>query len=102
MSMTPGPWRVSDSGISILCGIPDPDAGFPNGVPLAHVCNFGSFENRCADARLIAAAPDLLAACEMLDSLDCCDGYTFPKDDWQKLWEALNLARAAIAKAKGE
>jgi hypothetical protein len=39
----------------------------------------------------------LLAACEALDGLDCCDGYSFPDADWPKLWNALSLARKAIA-----
>ena len=42
----------------------------------------------CDDARLIAAAPDLLAALEAILRCDC----RFTQDD----------ARAAIAKAKGE
>jgi hypothetical protein len=51
--------------------------------------------------KLAAGNAELLAACEALDRLDCCDGYSFPETDWPKLWEALSLARAALAKAKG-
>lgn len=45
---------------------------------------------------LAAENARLRAACEALDKLDCCDGYSFPDSDWPKLWEALNLARAAL------
>lgn len=55
-----------------------------------------------ANARLIAAAPDLLAACEALEQSICrfiqeCPGYVFNGDDL-----ALRAARAAIAKARGQ
>lgn len=43
---------------------------------------------------------DLVEACAALDSLDCCDGYSFPESDWPKFWEALNLARAVLPKAR--
>ena len=49
-----------------------------------------------ADARLIAAAPDLLAAlCDLLDEADLneVDEYTAPK---------IEAARAAIARATGD
>ncbi len=52
-----------------------------------------------ADARLLVFGADLLAACKAMDDLDCCDGYSFPAADWPKLWNALALARAAIARA---
>ena len=51
----------------------------------------------CANAALIAAAPDLLAACEA--SIKHC---SFCQVDKTCYLEAHNLARAAIAKAKGE
>ena len=64
MSHTPGPWTLTDSGGNSsdeeLYAIPvyaTPIAGFPAQPVLAVVV--------CADdARLIAAAPELLAACE--------------------------------------
>jgi hypothetical protein len=62
----------------------------------------GRHETEMARARLIAAAPDLLEASKELDGLDCCEGYTFPESDWPRLWKALGLARAAVAKAEGK
>jgi hypothetical protein len=47
---------------------------------------------RKADAQLIAAAPDLLAACEAFVEADCQDGASL----------AFSMAVDAIAKAKGE
>lgn len=56
------------------------------------------FDARDADARLIAAAPDLLAAVKVLDEAfsHYCEGD--PSDDEIA---ALKAARAAIAKATG-
>ncbi len=50
--------------------------------------------------RLIAAAPDLLEACQRLDEIDCCDGYELNEAGYLILWDALNKVRAAIAKAE--
>jgi hypothetical protein len=70
-----------------------------------------SLENS-ANARLIAAAPELLAALEMVETqlLDAlvregeAAGKTnnFPVSQLGRAGEALRQARAAIAKAKGE
>jgi len=49
-----------------------------------------------ANARLIAAAPDLLKSCK--DLLFFCENMD-PKDTMREIWEA---ARAAIAKATGK
>jgi hypothetical protein len=51
--------------------------------------------------RIADAAPDLLAACEAIDALDCCTGCSFPESDWPRFWEALEKARAALARARG-
>lgn len=39
----------------------------------------------------------LREACERLDQIDCCDGYSLNNDDYPVLWDALNLARAALS-----
>lgn len=79
---TPGPWTYGDDGISGCSFVPEPPtADTPHGLGLRLE----------ADARLIAAAPDLLAAlraiCEAGDAIE--------------VMNALPTARAAIAKAEG-
>ena len=104
MSHTPGPWvaffkhkygewhvSVPVDGSSMLLGL------FPNGVPTS---------NAEADAKLIAAAPDLLAALEAI----CADPYGCPFCDSGRLRNqnkphdencGFALATAALAKARG-
>ena len=86
---TPGPWRIrSDSS----CSVEGPD-----GKLITIVCA-GSVQKDAADARLIAAAPDLLAALEAYISImktPCLYG-ELPVF----LREFSDQARAAIAKAK--
>ena len=107
---TPGPWTILDG--AILC---------------EHVNAFGNFSHALtevmlalitredrANARLIAAAPDLLAACEAARAaLETCDPWTEIGPSGQggdelgmkfdeSLVEAAKVATdAAIAKAKG-
>lgn len=76
---TPGPWNVSPP-----CELSHRYSVYHNG-PLVYV-------ERGEDARLISAAPDLLAAIEgLLNALPSAT--THP---------AIKAARAAIAKATGE
>ncbi len=79
---TPGPWRVGDAGRTIFQ---------PVGIKAVAYCD--KTENFRANARLIAAAPDLLEALERI--LGAARG---TMDEVR----ARHEARAAIAKAKGE
>lgn len=85
---TPGPWHVDDDDGTILSE--------DGSEVFASHCS-GDWHYIAAlpaDRRLIAAAPDLLAACEAaLQAMDAIDVGT----SW--ISDAL---RAAIAKAKGE
>lgn len=95
-SFTPGPWRV--------------DADIANGGPYvagAIRSSIGEFvasvydngPNPAADARLIAAAPELLAALEgCLVYMEHPEGKA--PNGW-RLTTALDAARQAIAKALG-
>jgi hypothetical protein len=83
---TSGPWRETDAGV---------EAQAFNGSWkwLVERVRGGTPEERKANARLIAAAPELLHACKMIADLAVC-------------WEALTPGdiaevRAAIAKAEG-
>lgn len=77
---TPGPWRIGDGESSRVYLVNGPDGAIGEVV-------YADARNP-ADARLIAAAPDLLAA------LEECVSTLRPY--------YRNIARAAIAKARGE
>jgi hypothetical protein len=88
---TPGPWHV---------GASDRDVYDVDGEPIAFV--------NAPNARLVAAAPDLLAALEdAVGALDACEwgewnSRGLPSDPgYGQPSETLVRARAAIAKAKG-
>lgn len=81
---TPGPWSVSCSGNDV------------ENVSGAGVCALYADETAEANARLIAAAPDLLAAAEaMLRSID--EGPAFGNGEIE-----IDKLRVAVAKARGE
>jgi hypothetical protein len=91
---TPGPWAVSDVGEVVVCA---------TGRTLCDVYSSPTTgeEQADVDARLIAAAPDLLAACEMLaEAQRRAD--TGEREGFGCYVDAVDKARAAIAKAKGE
>lgn len=95
---TAGPWRVftSTSGFRLI-GI-----GELNGTGVAD-CGFGVWrggsEEAMANARLIAAAPDLLEALEALRLQALQSDVNNPANEWGR--EALAMAHAAINKARG-
>lgn len=82
-SHTPGPWRSGDAFNTVF----GPPNGNPSPVTIADVRNGNE-----ANARLIAAAPDLLAGAKIL--------LAAWEDDGQDSHAADSL-RAAIAKAGG-
>lgn len=97
---TPGPWHFSENlrGGAFEIREPDSDAIIADIVDGAHVSSDDGdpeidWETQEANARLIAAAPELLAALE-----DVC-GYCAPLSPRGKA--AIDEARAIIAKAKG-
>jgi len=87
MSHTPGPWKVRarfDNEV-LIPGYAPLDLG---GVQAEE-----NYETAQADARLIAAAPDLLAALETW----AANRRDVAGDEW-----LVAIAEAAIAKARGE
>ncbi len=93
---TPGPWRVEHQNPSPTTGewmIAGSKPGY-----LAEVRDCGSGDVR-ANARLIAAAPDLLEACELIVS---AFDQLAPMSSARNEPLQINAARAAIAKARGE
>ncbi len=91
MSYTQGPWiAVARTNASIEIEAPD-----QQGYGFKKVAST-SLTNHEANARLIAAAPDLLEACKTLVGLP-------NTEDWlARLRLAVEQARAAIAKAEGQ
>ena len=90
---TPGPWQVVDGHYPGFREIIGPSFTISI-VMLATDLTIHDRWNREADAFLIAAAPDLLAACESFVS-------AYPMGINKDLDEAYRAARAAIQKAKG-
>jgi len=108
---TPGPWEAGD-GV-ILCADPDMAIGsvFPcDRDKSPHGSGFAYGEVTKANARLIAAAPELLEACKALDhwlyevgSARANGESVYSYTELQSMRDnAAELARAAIAKATGE
>lgn len=87
MSHTPGEWRVT-KGYRGSITVRD-----ASGAPIAEVWRTGEQRDE-GDARLIATAPDLLAAC--IAAADMLDVAEFPEGA-----ATVALVRAAIAKAEG-
>ena len=90
---TPGPWRVgpcrqilADSNLGAML-LADTFSGGP-GVDIAD-----------ANARRIAAAPEMAAALEQIADVPRSINES---DCWPREWQMIQLARATIARAKGE
>lgn len=89
---TPGPWYLAGDadGTMITTG----------GQPIAVWPPQGGTIEQCANARLIAAAPDMVRALELLlrehDALQMATGYKGDR------WAAATYARSILKKAKGE
>lgn len=99
MNHTPGPWRVSGSSPLHVETVSEEDGAIGN------VFSFEEYDGNEADARLVAAAPDLLAALRYCASAithaASGDGYTVSADEMMDLAASLAQARAVIAKAEG-
>lgn len=107
MSHTPGPWTIGDvqwimsqkSGLRYSCR--PITAG---SWEVAQVWEDDCDREMEANVRLVAAAPDLLAACQTIRN-DCqavLDGDDFSGMSDAELFRAfLNVLRPAIAKAEG-
>lgn len=85
---TPGPWAANPDGL-IHAG--------KNRLHIAQAATIGMGHAAAANARLMAAAPDLLAALQALEW--AVDGVAYIQEEYA---EQVEKARAAIAKATGE
>jgi len=90
---TPGPWHISKTGKYIRKN------DGPN-WPAWNIAEINQNHERAgADARLIVAAPDLLAALEEIEAHHVEQNRIKGRDESRS--HTLQIARAAIAKAKG-
>lgn len=97
MKHTPGPWKIrADLAITAY------DTETEEHQPIARAFGDGSCETLFANTRLIAAAPDLLAALtDALKSLEyAAPIIEAPEKSFYR--ETIAAARAAIARATGE
>lgn len=96
---TPGPWEVHSEPQGTWIMPPD-----PSGEPIAKMTRWSAVE---ADARLIAAAPDLLEALRPFAAREECEIGVIPNEDDDLHNQACGecgtilIARRAIAKAEG-
>ncbi|HAB18494.1 MAG TPA: hypothetical protein DCE44_18890 [Verrucomicrobiales bacterium] len=112
---TPGPWTIDEVtdkyGITLMVNRiweSDPSEGTDEDGGTFHTDEVAEIVMDYADgiplanARLIAAAPDLLAACEAWDT-GFVDGEQIDAEQFRQ-WvnERRRMARAAIAKATGK
>jgi hypothetical protein len=96
---TPGPWRngdVSGYGQTPGCIIADDGTKYNRMMKIARI-ESGNGQMSAQNAKLIAAAPDLLEACEKtLNALNNCRLSHEPEGETEQ------MLRAVIAKARGE
>ena len=93
---TPGPWHIGKRTFApYIYGPKGEEVAGPSGFTSGH-------EETQANARLIAAAPDLLAALEEIASRQISvQGYNSPSALLLRLASVQSLARATIARATG-
>jgi len=95
---TPGPWVRESAGRGIGPVSKDDDQSYGMVIPVAYV-DFGeSDEVQNANARLIAAAPELLTALQLAEKA-MAEGRNVTYPEW---YGVMNKARVAISKALGE
>lgn len=108
---TPGPWCVEDPMGPESLWIVQEDKETYEWFPIA-VCNMPDEEDHnftgsevVANARLIAAAPELLEAAQAMDqfwkALGAIDEFEGVDADYERFERVAQLAHAAIAKATG-
>ena len=111
MSHTPGPWRVENTSFEpspVIVGLteegPRPGDILPNNPRCRVIAQCkGTDDEGLANARLIAAAPILLEACQEAENtfLEYGERAGFPEGA-PECWAAIEALRAAIAKAEGK
>ena len=98
---TPGPWAVELNKNAFGWVDVDGPSFSVDGPTMATDLTAADMAQRIADARLIAAAPDMFAALECLEIAATGAGVPHPKER-ALLHECITAARAALAKARGQ
>ncbi len=91
---TPGPWKFSAESI-------DPEWSVVTTAGGSVIANVNDRHDQLANARLIAAAPDMLEALSKLMDLNDNSGPFGGEILEDRITRAWDAARAAIAKAEG-
>lgn len=93
---TPGPWIIAQTSDGMLAvKSVNPDDKFA-------ICTFAGFRKRqVEDARLIAAAPDLLAALDRLIAMYDSMFLMLPDDEMSAFNKVLTAAHRAVLNAQG-
>jgi hypothetical protein len=92
---TPGPWVATNCGSHIQVH----REGWPRDA--WSVCSFGFQANDKANANLVAASPDLLAALKGLMQRAVKDAEKYAQNGNEPIWAYISDASDAIAKAEG-
>lgn len=90
---TPGPWRVNDAEGYVYADAGDDEASREH-VEVGYLGRLVAESVPKGDRLLIAAAPDLLAACERMV-------HAYDDEDEECIAQAIRKVRAAVAKARG-
>lgn len=107
---TPGAWNLQTVRTQVgVCHKIGPFPAKREGLPERHACLYADYPSNGnpadleleANARLIAAAPELLDALERLQNCAYNIGGEHVTD-WQQLIDAADFAQEAIAKARGK
>lgn len=104
---SPGPWSVGSVwGNGVTRFVNGPDQVRPGEFDIVAEARGHNVDERDANAKLIASAPDLLEACLKIitwDEQDLPDDDNLDAFDWEanRLTEAVEAVRAAILKATG-
>lgn len=100
---TPGPWRAIGTGSEGYGVFPEVDVSREHRITNVARVTSGTLEQCKANAALIAAAPDLLAACEKVATASKFEPIGYDRDALEKIvLEIRGIMSAVIAKAKGE
>lgn len=95
---TPGPWMIFDDGDIGSASVRTPDTT----VVRSGTVKGQTIGEAMSNARLIAAAPELLAALRAISAMDAITTVGSDSQVRDYLYAAVNAARAAIAKAEGK